>query len=246
MGSGRVDYALRGIEGPMAVALEAKKLDESLHSHRDQMLTYANSAGVRYAGLTDGNHWELYDVFKAVPLAQKQILDIAVASPDSSAHELALRLLLLWRPNVVSRQPVGAAEPIAGIPAVNIPTAKEPQVVLNSSPSPQPSVEWTPLGEARPTKDNRPTLLKFPDDTVRKTRRWTYVSTTLIEWLYEKEKFTLDMVPLETLDGATIVASSKKTKDYGQAGTHPIYVNKKGAISTHIHRWLVHRQRVWP
>ena len=113
MGSGRVDYALRGIEGTMAVALEAKKLDETLHSHRDQMLTYANSAGVRYAGLTDGNHWELYDVFKPVPLAQKQILDIAVASTDMSANKLALHLLLLWRPNIALGTPVEANEPIS-------------------------------------------------------------------------------------------------------------------------------------
>ena len=30
-------------------------------AHRMQMLNYANASGIDYAGLTDGNHWELYD-----------------------------------------------------------------------------------------------------------------------------------------------------------------------------------------
>ena len=45
-----------------------------------QMLNYSNASGVEYAGLTDGDRWELYDV----------------SVSGMAAHECALRLLLLW------------------------------------------------------------------------------------------------------------------------------------------------------
>ena len=76
--------------------VEAKKLDESLASHRMQMLNYANAAGIPHAGLTDGNHWEMYTVFDQAPIEQRRILDVSIA--NTPAHETALKLLLLWRP----------------------------------------------------------------------------------------------------------------------------------------------------
>jgi predicted type IV restriction endonuclease len=59
----RADYALLNDSGSPATFVEAKKLGESLISHRMQMVNYANMSGVPYAGLTDGNNWELYVVF---------------------------------------------------------------------------------------------------------------------------------------------------------------------------------------
>lgn len=64
VGGGWADYALLRADGRPAAVVEAKKLGEGLSSHRMQMLTYANAAGIDYAGLTDGNHWELYSVFE--------------------------------------------------------------------------------------------------------------------------------------------------------------------------------------
>ena len=64
-GGGRADYALLRADGQPAATVEAKKLGETLSSHRMQMLNYANASGIEYAGLTDGDHWELYSVFRA-------------------------------------------------------------------------------------------------------------------------------------------------------------------------------------
>ena len=62
--SGRkADYALLGAGGSPSATMEAKKLGEPLASHRMQMLNYSNASGVEYAGLTDGDKWELYEVF---------------------------------------------------------------------------------------------------------------------------------------------------------------------------------------
>ena len=69
---GWADYALLRPDGRLpAATVEAKKLGDSLASHRMQMLNYANAAGIDYAGLTDGDHWELYDVFKPGPVGGK-------------------------------------------------------------------------------------------------------------------------------------------------------------------------------
>ena len=122
--SGRwADYALLRPDGQPAATLEAKKLGESLVSHRMQMLNYSNASGVEYAGLTDGNHWELYEVFQRGQLEDRRILDVSIA--DASAHESVPKLLLLWRPNLASGKAIPAEVPIL---ATTLPTD-----VLNSA-----------------------------------------------------------------------------------------------------------------
>ena len=109
--SGRwADYALLGPDGRPVATVEAKKLGEPLAQHRMQMLNYSNASGVEYAGLTDGDHWELYEVFQRGQLEDRRILDVSIAT--TPAHECALRLLLLWRPNLASGRPMAANEPI--------------------------------------------------------------------------------------------------------------------------------------
>ena len=71
----RADYALLRANSRPAATIEAKKLGEALATHRMQMLNYANASGVDYAGLTDGNHWELYDVFKRGELSERELLE---------------------------------------------------------------------------------------------------------------------------------------------------------------------------
>ena len=79
-GGGRADYALLRTDGQPAATVEAKKLGEMLSSHRMQMLNYAVASGIKYAGLTDGDHWELYSVFEPVPLDDKRKLEISITN----------------------------------------------------------------------------------------------------------------------------------------------------------------------
>ena len=121
---GWADYALLRPNGQPAATVEAKKLGEPLMSHRMQMLNYANASGIDYAGLTDGNHWELYNVFKRGQLEERRILEVSIA--NDPAHESALKLLLLWRPNLESGQPVAARASI--LAEARRPTPKLPSV----------------------------------------------------------------------------------------------------------------------
>ena len=106
----RADYALLGPDGQPVATIEAKKLGASLEAHRMQMLNYSNASDVEYASLTDGDRWEPYEVFKRGQLEERRILDVSLSG--MAAHELALQLLLLWRPNLESGNPVVASEPV--------------------------------------------------------------------------------------------------------------------------------------
>ena len=73
-GNRRVDYALLGKNGRPIVLIEAKRLDEDLNSNRTQMLTYCTEIGVRYGVLTDGNCWDLYNLWKEAPIDDRRDL----------------------------------------------------------------------------------------------------------------------------------------------------------------------------
>ena len=120
----RADYALLDGKRSPVVFLEAKRLDELLSNHRSQVAAYASELGIKYPALTNGNDWEVYDNSKLVPIEQRSILNLSIK--DSEAHQLALRLLLLWRPNLASGQPVAASEPVLSNASRTAPTATEP------------------------------------------------------------------------------------------------------------------------
>ena len=102
----KADYALLSHSGRTTVMLEANRLDQPLAPRRIQMVSHANTSGVPYAALTNGNDWELYEVFSKAPIEQRRILNVSIVS--TPAHEAALDLLLLWRPNIASGNPIAA------------------------------------------------------------------------------------------------------------------------------------------
>lgn len=98
----RVDYALLDPKGTPVAVVEAKKLGTDLTAHRMQMLNYANMAGIPYAALTNGNSWELYEVFRQDSWEKRRIL--AVSLTAAPAYACALQLLPLWYPNLTADQ----------------------------------------------------------------------------------------------------------------------------------------------
>ena len=110
IGNGRADYALLVPANKPAALVEAKHLGEQLESpnHQEQVFTYALMQQVKYAGLTDGNHWVLDDVSDFS--GERRKLDVNIA--NIPAHQCALKFLLLWQPNLSLGQPVVAEEPI--------------------------------------------------------------------------------------------------------------------------------------
>ena len=93
---GWADYVLLGTSRWPFGLVEAKHLGVSFKNARKQMLDNANKSGVSYAGVTDGNRWELYKVS-----AQECICLLQVSIANMLAHECALKLWLHWPPDLV-------------------------------------------------------------------------------------------------------------------------------------------------
>ena len=180
VGNRRPDYALLNDGGAPCALLEAKKLGEPLGDHLEQMVRDANMAGVPYAGLTDGNRWELYTVFEARPLAERRILNVAIS--DAPAHECALQLLLFWRPNLSLGRPTEANPPLlAGEPGA-VPTP-EPSPPMRSSTA---DVGWVSLADFQgKSRERPPATIKFPNSAERQVTTWKGILVHVAEWLIQ-------------------------------------------------------------
>ena len=197
----RADYALLdGTDKPVAL-VEAKKLGEQLVSHRMQIVNYANLSGVPYAGLTDGNHWELYKVFDPAPMEDRLLLNLSIA--DRPAHEVALKLLLLWQPNLAAGEPVAANEPVLAAVAVQqvvAPEVEEPPAPAPARASEPPPTEagWVPLSEVTAASvkgEKSPPAIRLPDGSKREIKGWRQLPVSIAEWLWSKESLTMSKIP---------------------------------------------------
>ncbi len=209
--SGRkADYALLGTSVIPSATVEAKKLGEPLSPHRMQMLNYSNASGVEYAGLTDGDLWELYEVFKRGQLEERRILDVSIA--NTPTHEAALKLLLLWRSNLTSGQPV-AANPLVVVtftemPSEPTPTAPIPTPALVSPAPVMAPGDWTPLSQVSEVKGQKPpTAIKFNNSDPRAVRAWWQVLAEVANCLAEYGHLTVADCPIDTGRGWQFINS---------------------------------------
>ena len=202
-GRGRVDYALLQDGNPRTIAIiEAKKLGEFLVNHRQQMVGYAVNDGIRYAGLTDGNIWELYRVHGEVPLDRKRILDVTIT--DEDPHSLALKLLLLWRRNLPVKDAIHAPEsiftarekaesdmlsgsPVSGGVASELPDdARRRRHRRASTKNAWEDGKWIPIPSFRVKSGTKaPRKIKFPDETTHDIRSWTDLIPACASWLWK-------------------------------------------------------------
>ena len=166
----RADYALLKAGGKPVVVLEAKKLGESLASHRSQMVGYSVEFGVPYSGLTDGDHWELYDVFKQTASEEKRLLSLSIA--NAPVHQCALQLLMLWRPNLQSGQPTPAPTPLVQVERGDPPVP------------PPPTTGWTSLTELQvESGSDAPSAVRLPNGEERQIRYWNGIVFEVADWL---------------------------------------------------------------
>ena len=186
---GRADYALLSRNGKLAAIIEAKPLGHSLDTREiNQTTHYANNLGAKFAALADGLRWQLYDVFKPVPLDEKKVIDISLSQGEPEA--VALTLLALWRPNASSgdwRKP----EP----PRI-APNGPDPP------PQPVPDEDWIPLDELESTNHPPPAVLRFEDGTERRPETWRDVLAGTITWLHGRHALTEQMMPFMMRKGS--------------------------------------------
>ena len=181
---GRADYGLRrGLDNAPAVLIEAKKLNEPLDPHIGQLLNYALVRGVRYGCLTDGNVWEVYDVFNQVPLEEKKILSVTIS--DGNSGKVALDMLGLWRASLEDGSFVRPVEPFIDIAPPPPP------------PPPPPPTGWTPLnGAFEPSYEFYPVAIRLPDGNEILLNTWRGVLRETALWLYRSSLLTQKDCPI--------------------------------------------------
>ncbi len=182
-----VDYALIDQESgnPVAV-IEAKKLGTPLESKEiAQMITYASMAGVPYAGLTDGDRWQVYEVFRPAPISERCVLDVSITVHPE--HQSVLNLLLLWQPNLASRKPVKAN--IVSLPRGDSGTNPDGIDPGSREGCTQTGkhICWVPIADSGVSDgDSPPDSLKLPSGKGMKMRVWADILPTICEQLAER------------------------------------------------------------
>ena len=210
--TGRADYAFLATNGRPVSVLEAKKLGQGLETHNSQMINYALQEGVDFAGLTDGDQWHIYDLSKSGALPNRQVLNVSIS--EAPAHEAALKLLLLWRTNLESGQPVAANAPVLIpqeqplsaeltveiAPPVSFAVA---QAAPNHEQSPIPDqANWKPLSAvAYQLGDSKPVGIRFSGSITKPVKNWVDTWFEVCEWLAVNEKLSATDCPVPSPSG---------------------------------------------
>ena len=196
----RADYALLE-SGSVVVFLEAKRLEENLSNHRSQVVAYASELGIRYPALTNGNEWEVYDNSQLVPIEQRRILAVSLTGAPAAVN--ALQLLLLWRPNLASGEPVAARKPIVGsvgVPAQPNITPSTVQPFVDQPPATPAGGDWVDVSDYTPGRkfgsSPTPTSILFPGGEEKSLQSWRGVLRETAEWLVKTGQLTADKCPV--------------------------------------------------
>ena len=189
-----VDYALMGSDKPIAV-IEAKVLGTSLKEKETmQVLNYANTDGIDYMVVTNGDHWQMFDVFKRERLEDRVLMEFQLTQDEPYA--CALKALGLWRPNLASGEP---------------PKEAATPVMIKSSPEPEPSSEkeivelsnngnWVPIKSLKVKRGKRrlppPNAIKFPDSSTKPIKYWVDLLKEVAQHLVETGQISARNCPV--------------------------------------------------
>ncbi len=211
VGGGRADYALLGESGKPQAFIEAKHFGESLESQRsvEQVFTYALTQQVKYAGLTDGDRWILDDV-SDFSGSNRRKLDVSISKEPS--YQSALKLLLLWRPNLASGEPVAAREPIVAAAGVDsgvvVPASPQTAVITPVEP-PIAGSEWIQLTVVSdPTGKPAPSTIRLPGGEEKQLSAWNHVIFEVAEYLVRTGRLTAERCPIQVPSGTRYIVHS--------------------------------------
>ena len=182
-GTGRADYALLGENARPVALLEAKVLGSRLEEHTRQIVTYATETGIGFAGITDGDRWMLYDVFRPVPMEDKRVMDVKLTRGEPLAAALDL-LAWLTRPRLLPSQTEGGR-------------GQEPGQATDRGRT-APSGAWTMIAALEePQTIKAGAELRFPDGKIWEARSWQHAVGRVAEWLVTSGKLAEERLPLQ-------------------------------------------------
>ncbi len=193
---GQPDYALMSKGKPVAV-VEAKRLRSDLGDDQIiQALAYAVAGGIPYIIITNGDTWEMYDVFK--PAEFEDCLLIKLELSQQPARKNAEQALAMRKPNLTSKKPV--FEPPKS--AMNRSSVKP-----NKPPKPQPpgnspkndNERYPFASEERLYPEyTKPNQLKIDNNLKKIDNSWTAVIHEVAAWLADEGILSVNDCPIGT------------------------------------------------
>ena len=185
-GTGRADYALLGESARPVALLEAKVLGSRLEEHTRQIVTYATETGIGSAGITDGDRWMLYDVFRPAPMEDKRVMDVRLTRDEPLAA--ALDLL------------AGLTRPALSPPQTEVGRGQAPGRAKDYGRT-APGGEWTTVAALEePQAVKAGAELRFPDGKTWEARIWQHAVGRVAEWLVTTGRLPEERLPLRVGD----------------------------------------------
>ena len=181
----RPDYALMSRGKPLAV-VEAKKLGSDLGDDQIiQALAYAVAAAIPYMIVTDGDKWEMYEVFKQTELEEKLLMKLELS--QQSAHENASQALAMRKPNLTSKKPAFK------------PPKRAPKCDSPPKPSKSPGRKWYSFDSGKKyPQHTKPSRLKIGNYVDVEVNFWRDVIHEVVVWLVNEERLNDNHCPIET------------------------------------------------
>ena len=194
------DYALMGSGRPIAV-IEAKALGKSLNDdEKMQALNYANMDGIDYMAVTNGDHWQMFDVFKRGQLDDRILMEFQLTRDEPYA--CALQALGIWRPNLASGKPQEAATPVLiekAIHAESASTISEPSSGKKVA-EPSNNGDWELLTSLKVEKGQKPpAFIKFSNSSPKPIKNWADLLESVAKHLVETDKLSAQDCPVPVI-----------------------------------------------
>lgn len=228
--AGRPDYALLGGDRKPVAFLEAKRLGTDLVQHQNQMLNYCMGEGIKYGGLTNGDQWRLYDVFRPVPLQEKRLVDVQV-SDETTLEIAALELLPLLRPALTLSKPVP-----------DVPIRRRARGA-STKRSRNDGADWVPLSDySPPTGTTPPSRIRFEDGDERPLGKWNRILIRCAEKLYEDRHLTPAGLPVRNGTGETYIVSQTPTHANGKPFWNAARIGDRVFVEAGL---SAHNSRLW-
>ncbi len=237
---GQPDYALMSKGKPVAV-VEAKRLRSDLGDDPImQALNYANANGIPYMIITNGDTWEMYDVFKPATLEERLLMKLELS--QQSAHKNAKQALAMRKPNLISKKPVFKPPKSA----MNQSSVKPNKLAKPQPPgtSPKNDNERYPFAsdEKFYPRDTDPTWLKIDGRPRKPVKFWKDVIHEVVTWLIDERKLTDQHCPIlvgkgvkwtfidrkgrSNPDGTTFVKTKPLPNDFILQRGHPCLTSR--------------------
>lgn len=184
---GQPDYALMSKGKPLAV-IEAKRLESDLGDDQIiQALAYAVAGGIPYIIITNGDTWEMYDVFK--PAEFEDCLLIKLELSQQPVDKNAAQAWAMRKSNLTSKEPDFKPPK---------PAPDKPSGQLPSSGLSKDSDNWCSFEDELYPPGTKPVKLKIVDSPEETVKDWKDAIHKVAAWLADKGILSVNDCPIGT------------------------------------------------